>query len=98
MTRRNQSERYIQASFEAHARAAGWLTFHTYNSMRSEPGFPDAVCLRNGRCVVVELKTERGRTSPAQRRWIDEFDHVPGVTAFVAHCPRDWGRITEALR
>lgn len=98
MSRHQQPERYVQASFEAHARAAGWLTFHTYNSMRSEPGFPDAVCLRNGRCVVVELKTMTGRTSAAQRRWIDEFALVAGVDAFVAHCPRDWGRITEVLR
>lgn len=98
MNRRQQPERYIQASFEAHARSLGWLTFHTFDARRAEPGFPDAVCLRSGRCVVVELKTMRGRTTRAQRRWIDEFALVPGVTAFVAHCPRDWARITEVLR
>ena len=83
MTRRRE-EQYIQASFEAHARAAGWLVFHAFDARRCTPGFPDAVCVRNGRMVCVELKTLTGRVSKAQERWIAEFDMVPGVSAFVA--------------
>lgn len=95
---RRREEIHIQAAFEEHARAAGWMVFHAYDARRSTPGFPDAVCVRNGRLVCVELKTMVGKTTAPQRRWIQELDLVPGVTAFVAHCPRDWGKVAEALR
>lgn len=98
MTSRRREEIHIQASFEAHARALGWLVYHTYDPRRSEPGWPDAFCVRDGAAVAVELKTTTGRASRAQSRWIEELDLVPGITAFVAHCPRDWARITETLR
>jgi hypothetical protein len=95
---RRREETYIQAAFEEHARTLGWLVYHTHDPRRSEPGWPDAFCVRGGRAVAVELKTANGRTSKAQERWIRELDMVPGVSAFVARCPRDWPRITEALR
>jgi hypothetical protein len=43
-------------------------------------------------------RSVRGRVTADQARWIAELDMVPGITAFVARCPRDWARITEALR
>lgn len=95
---RRREETYIQAAFEEHARAAGWMVFHAFDARRSEPGWPDTFCVRNGRALAVELKTANGRVSKAQEHWIAELDLVPGVTAFVARCPRDWTRITEALR
>jgi hypothetical protein len=95
---RRREEIHIQASFEEHARALGWLVFHAYDARRGTPGFPDAVCVRGGRLVAVELKTMRGRVTVEQERWIAELEQVPGVTAFVARCPRDWARITETLR
>jgi hypothetical protein len=97
MTRRRE-EQYIQASFETHARAAGWLVYHVHDARRSAPGWPDAFCVRNGRAVAVELKSATGRVSRDQALWIAELDSVFGITAFVARCPRDWRRLTEALR
>ena len=55
------------------ARDLGYeLTYHTHDSRRSNPGFPDLVLLsmRRGRLLYRELKTERGQVSPDQRRWL----------------------------
>jgi len=52
-------------------RAAGFRRYHTYRSKRSPPGYPDESCWREGdRHLWLELKTERGKLSPAQKQTI----------------------------
>lgn len=50
----------------------GWtLTYHTYDSTRSNPGWPDLVLFRPpGELLVVELKTDKGRVKAAQQEWL----------------------------
>lgn len=60
------------------ARAAGWLAYHTHDSRRSEPGFPDAVFVRDGRIVFAELKAARGRVTPEQRAWLEALGKAAG--------------------
>jgi hypothetical protein len=49
----------------------GWrLTYHTLRSKGSRSGFPDRVLVRD-RLIAVELKTESGPVSDAQREWLD---------------------------
>ena len=64
--------------------------YHTWNSRRSEPGFPDEVIVlpRTGRLIVAELKSEKGRVSKNQQRWLDAFATIPGAEVFVWR-PRD---------
>lgn len=66
------SEAVLQARVLAHARVLGWMAYHTHDSRRSQPGFPDLVLVseRQGRVLYRELKTERGRLSDAQRVWL----------------------------
>jgi hypothetical protein len=55
------------------ARATGWLVYHTYDSRRSQGGYPDLHLVHAGRKISAlrELKTQKGVVSPAQRKWID---------------------------
>jgi hypothetical protein len=55
------------------ARLQGWDTYHTYRSIRSEPGFPDLVLMRPPLLLFRELKTDTGRLTVPQRHWIDEL-------------------------
>lgn len=81
------------------ARLHGWRHHHTWLSVRSDPGWPDLVLLRprDGRQLVVELKSDRGRITPAQQAWLDDFAAC-GVPAYVWRPGDDWEAITAVLR
>lgn len=66
------SEAALQSRVLGHARALGWLAYHTHDSRGSQPGFPDLVLVseRRARVLYRELKTERGRVSAEQARWL----------------------------
>ena len=51
------------------ARLLGWLVYHTYDSRRSQPGFPDLVLVRGTRLIFVELKRAKGKLTDAQEEW-----------------------------
>lgn len=68
------SERAFQQGVLKLARFHGFaLAYHTHDSRRSAPGFPDLVLVnpRTGRVLWRELKTNKGRVSPEQRAWLD---------------------------
>lgn len=81
------------------ARLRGFLVYHTHRSDRSEPGFPDVICVhpRTGQLLAVELKSETGRITREQRAWLDALQHA-GVDARVWY-PADLrsGAIARAL-
>lgn len=77
------------------ARWRGWLAYHTQDSRRSAAGFPDLVLVRAGEMMFVELKTEKGRISPAQHEWLDSLARAhPAVMLWR---PRDWPTIDAVL-
>lgn len=61
--------------------------------LQGHPGAPDLILARDGRVILAELKTQRGRLSPAQRMWL---------TALGSHArlwrPSDWAEIVAELR
>jgi hypothetical protein len=59
-------------------------------------GWPDLVILLGGRIFVFELKSEVGRLTREQRRWLEEFSRVPSVTPMVVR-PRDLDRVRDLL-
>jgi hypothetical protein len=46
----------------------GWRTAITGDS-----GFPDIVAVRGRRMVVAELKSQRGKVTEQQQKWLDRF-------------------------
>lgn len=71
------------------ARTLHYLAYHTHNSRHSAAGFPDLVLAHklSGALLVAELKTDRGRVSPAQDEWLRALAHRAVV--FVWR-PKDW--------
>lgn len=49
------------------------LVYHTHNSQRSAPGFPDLVMVstRHGRILYRELKRTVGKVTTEQQAWLD---------------------------
>jgi hypothetical protein len=78
------------------AQLCGWRWFHPFDSRRSEPGWPDIVLCRPPRLILAELKSDSGKLSPAQARWLDLFTRCPGVEVYLWR-PRDWDQIEVVL-
>ena len=91
------TERQFQTAVIELARWAKWMVYHTYNSRRSNPGFPDLVLVRGDTCIFAELKTNDGRLSKAQKAWIAALDAVEGIQAVVWR-PRHWATVESTLK
>jgi hypothetical protein len=64
------SEAAFQRQIEQLAGFYGWTTYHTHDSRRSAPGFPDLVLVRPPELIFAELKTDKGRIRPEQQQWL----------------------------
>ena len=64
--------------------AMGFLTYHTYDSRRCPPGFPDLWVIGFGKLLVLELKAGRNTTTTEQDRWLAEL-RAAGIDARVYH-------------
>lgn len=89
-------ERDWQEVVVAYARIKGWFVYHTHDSRRSAPGFPDLVMVRAGRIVMAELKTETGRIRPEQAKWIEALSAVPSVEVHLWR-PSAWVQVRDTL-
>lgn len=93
------SEADLLSNVREMAKAAGWMVYHTHDSRRSEVGFPDCVLVRKSRILFVELKSEKGKPSPAQVEWLHALMLTRRVETFLWR-PSDWlsGTIEGMLR
>ena len=62
------SEKQFQSQIIDIAKRCGWIHYHVPDSRRCEPGFPDFVIIKD-KVLFRELKTEKGRLTPAQKMW-----------------------------
>jgi hypothetical protein len=92
------SEKAFQQQVIQVARLTGHLAYHTLHSIGSEPGFPDLVLVHPLRpsLLMPELKSERGRLTRAQERWLAAL-RANGVEAPVWR-PHDIDEILERLK
>ena len=67
------TEKQLQEYVRRSCKAQGLLYYHTHNSKHSPPGFPDCVIISTDpHCIIyAELKSEKGRVTPAQAGWLD---------------------------
>lgn len=65
------SEKDLQTHVVGLARGLGWMSYHTFDSRRSDRGYPDLHLIHpiTGASLFRELKSTKGRLSPAQVDW-----------------------------
>ena len=94
------TERQLQDAVKRLARLLGYRVYHTYDSRRSDPGYPDLVMVRTrpARYLNAELKSEAGRLTRDQAAWLSDL-RAAGVEVHVWR-PKDWldGTIEAVLR
>jgi len=78
-----------------------WSTKGWRTAIRGDKGFPDYVAVRNGMCLFIELKGDKGKLSPDQGEWAKELEAVAknnlGVMYYQWH-PSDFDRAMEVLK
>jgi hypothetical protein len=62
-------ESQLQDTVAKMCRLFGVELYHTYDSRRSAPGWPDLVLCGPRKLIFRELKTETGKVTPEQERW-----------------------------
>ena len=99
---RAMSEDELDDVIREACRVRGLLAYHTHDSRRSAPGFPDWVIVGKGGAIMRECKgyNARGRLgklTPAQWTWLRTFQNAGIDATFWA--PEDWvtGRIDREL-
>ena len=66
---RTITEKELLEQVKELASLLGWSFYHTYDSRRSNAGFPDLVLARGCRVIFAELKAPKGRLTPEQSAW-----------------------------
>lgn len=91
------TEKQFQAQVLQLASLSGWRCYHTFDSRRSSPGFPDLVLVRPPRLLLVELKTDQGRLRPEQAAWLDVLAGCEDAPEVHLWRPSSWGEIEATL-
>ena len=82
------TEKQLQNNILQLASLSGWLAYHTFNSRRSEPGFPDLVLARRDRLLFAELKSAKGRLTSEQKAWAAALKETSAEIYLWR--PKDW--------
>lgn len=95
--KRDTTEKEFMGQVLDLARLWGWVAYHTHDSRRSAPGFPDLVLVhpKRKRLWFVELKTDAGRLTLDQERWV-ELLSAAGASVAVWR-PSLWKMIEKEL-
>jgi VRR-NUC domain len=89
-----------QAQVEQLAELCGWWKYHTFDSRKSEDGFPDLLMIRTRdyqtRLVVAELKREGEKPTHEQAAWLARFAAAGAESYFWR--PSDFDQVKRVLR
>ena len=96
---RPETEKSFMAAVVEYAKLRNWRCYHTFDSRKSEAGFPDVVFARGSRfklrLVVAELKLAGKKPTESQWFFVDAFEYA-GVPTYV-WTPDDWPEIRRVL-
>jgi hypothetical protein len=81
------TEAELQAEVIKAVHQFGLMVYHTHDSRRSQPGFPDLVIVGSS-VEFWELKSETGKASPEQREWIFALKQAGNYAGLFR--PSDW--------
>ena len=87
-------EREFQTTVLQLAETLHWRAYHTHDSRRSQPGFPDLVLVRE-RVIFVELKRDGQKPSANQVVWLNDLARA-GAEVYL-WTPADWQEIASIL-
>tara|TARA_Y100000310_G_scaffold64447_1_gene59963 strand:- start:198 stop:542 length:345 start_codon:yes stop_codon:yes gene_type:complete len=82
----------------AHFRKAMTLAGNWITPVQAEgKGFPDLVLAKTGHALVlIEVKSQKGRLSPAQQEWQKVLETIPEILYLVVR-PSDYEEVKEVL-
>jgi len=83
------TEKELQSAIIEQMKWMGWLIYHTFNSRRSQPGFPDLVAVKGTRLMFVEFKTEKGKLHDAQIEWLNRLANANSEVYLVRPSTQD---------
>ncbi len=103
------SESVLLAHILKFARLTGWMSAHFRPGLTQRgkwitavqgdgKGFPDLVLVhkQKQRCIVAELKVEKGKLTQEQKDWLDYFRAVPGIETYLWR-PSDYDKVLGVL-
>lgn len=91
-----QTEADFQKQVKQAAALLGWFCLHFPNAVINPAGWPDLMCFRDGKMLLMELKRENGRLGPRQEEMIETLNHCGQVVHVFR--PSDWDQIEKTLR
>lgn len=93
----DELEAPLQAWVRRECKARDLLHYHTHRSQRSEPGFPDSVIVGSRGILFRELKSDVGRPSAEQVRWLHRLGQAGADAGIWTPQDRRTGRILNEL-
>ena len=91
------SEKAFMAAIVRMAKEHSWMVYHTHDSRKSLPGYPDVTLAKPGKPVLfVELKVPGGQLTAAQHAWLDALTLAEGKEVHV-WMPEDIPKIIWSL-
>lgn len=89
------SEEDFQHTIVLALEALGYRTYHTHDSRRSDPGYPDITAVGCGRLLHIEVKVGRNRPSQEQLAWLHDLADN-GFESYLVY-PKDWDDLLACL-
>jgi hypothetical protein len=97
MLQLDMSEKQLRETILHAASLCHWRAYFTWNSLHSPMGYPDLTLVRGTRLIFAELKSPKGRVTPAQQGWLTALEAVQTPPLVAVWRPADLDRVLDLL-